>query len=359
MKKILILLIAMLGWQLAFAQSSPTVSKVKVGKPSILKPAHGTYKRSDLMQEFAPGSKWGTKATVNEFWKVYSDRNRNQLYADASLTQKLPTMLAFGQPVVIADVKGDAALVYEDPKLERYPIIPSYAKMLGWIPMENLLLWDKCPTDERGVQYKALIAINLNKMAGKEFKGKYYESPTDSREPKDLLMDMNFYFIMKETPDGSRVLLCRNPSIFGNNLYGWVDDNAFSRWDQRACIEPNWDPQYVDNHKGQMVGIYGDENLTAGNKVTNWEFGSSNGDKDRWNTYRMVPEQLRFPIVERVKENANWIHCTSFANKQGGKANYDSDSRSVTGDVDRVRQMRGQMNVIVVAEATTDMQDIL
>ncbi len=358
MKKLLIILIALVGWQLAAAQSAPVLPKeVKVGKPSILKPAHGTYKKSDLMMEFRSGTKWGTKSTVKEFWKVYSDRNRNTLYADAALTTKLSTMLAFGQPVIIADVKGDAALVYEDSKIERFPVIPSYAKSLGWIPMDNLLLWDKCPTDDRGVQYKALIAININKMAGREFKGKYYESPTSMQEPKDLLMDMNFYFIMKETPDGSRVLLCRNPSIFGNNLYGWVDDNAFSRWDQRACLEPNWDIQYADSHKGQSVGVYGDQQLTAGNKVTSWEFGKSNGDKDRWNIYRMAPEQLRFPIVERVQEGADWIHCTSFSDRHG-KANYDSGSRSVTNDVERMRQMRGQMNVIIVAEATTEMQDV-
>lgn len=357
-KLITVLISCLVGLLMAEAQSVPTLPKeVKVGKPSILKPAHGTYKRSDLIKEFQPGSKWGTKSTVKEFWKVYSDRNRNTLYADAQMTSKLSGSLAFGQPVIIAEVKGDAALVYEDPKIEHFPTIPSYAKPFGWIPMENLLLWDKCPTDDRGVQYKALIAININRMAGKEFKGKYYESPTSMQEAKDLLMDMNFYFIMKETPDGSRVLLCRNPTIFGNNLYGWVDDNAFSRWDQRACLEPNWDVQYGDHHKGQSVGVYGDQQLTAGNKVTSWEFGKSNGDKERWNMYRMAPEQLRFPIVEKVQEDADWIHCTSFSDSHG-KANYDSGSRSVTNDVDRMRQMRGQMNIIIVAEATTEMQAI-
>lgn len=359
MKKILVILILMLCCQAAGAQTTPTLPKeVKVGKPAILKPEHGTYKKSVLDQEFRPGGKWGTKSTVKEFWKVYSDRNRNQLYADPTLTEALPAMLAFGQPVVIADVKGDAALVYEDPKMERYPVIPSYAKPLGWIPMENLLLWDRCPTDQRGVQYKALIAQNINKMAGKEFKGKYYESPTDMRDAKDLQMLMDFYFIMKETPDGSRVLLCRNPTIFGNNLYGWVDDNSFSRWDQRACIEPNWEPQYAENHKGQLAGVYSDEQFSSGNKVTSWEFGHTNGDKDRWNAYRMVPKQLRFPIVEHVRDNADWIHCTAFSG-EGGKANYDSDSRGVTNDVERMRQMRGQMNIIIVAAATPDMQDIL
>ncbi len=315
MERILTIIVAVFCLQVAFAQSAPVLPKeVKVGKPAILKPAHGTYKKSDLMKEFAPGSKWGTKTTVKEFWKVYSDRNHNQLYADASLTQKLrvnekPATLAFGQPVVIAEVKGDAALVYDDSKIERYPIVPPYAKALGWIPMENLLLWDKCPTDERGVQYKALIARNLNEIAGKEFKEKVYLSPTEMKDSKALAMDFDMYFIMKETSDGSRVLLCKNASIFGSNLYGWIDEDVFFNWHQRACIEPNWNPEYVDNHRGHTVGVYGDEQLSAENRVINWEFGCPNGYDDTGKIYRMSPFQFRFPIVDGIIENNNCIHC--------------------------------------------------
>ena len=360
MKKALIFITLVLAFcQTAIAQDAPALPKqVKVGKPELLKPLNGTYKRSDLEAEFCSGGKWGTKKMVKEFWMVRSDRNRNPLYADATKSRMLNSTLSFNERVVIAEVKGDMALVYTDEKMEHYPDIPSYAKSRGWIPMENLLLWDQCPTDQRGVQYKALISINLNKVSGgNEFKGKVYMDPVSTREPRDLLMDMNFYFIMKETRDGKRVLLCQNPTVFGNNLYGWVDNTAFSRWDQRACLEPNWDQDYADSHKGQDVSVYADQQMSSGNKVTSWEFGRPNGDNDRWNQYRMAPNQLRFPIIESVSETANWIHCTSFADRQG-KANIDASSRNVTKDVDRMRQMRGQMNIILVVEATTEMKEV-
>ena len=360
MNKIIVFIILFWGCAFTKVHAQEVLPKqVKVGKPELLKPTNGTYKRDDLDMEFKPGSKWGTKKTVNEFWAVRSDRNRNTVYADASKSKVLTTMLAFNQEVVICEVKGDMALVYEDNKKEKYPDIPSYAKYIGWVPMENLLLWDACPTDQRGVQYKALIAINLNKLGGgKNFSGKYYFDPEKNEDPRDLTMDMRFFFILKESRDGKRVLLCENPTVFGNNLYGWVDENAFSRWDQRACLEPNWDSQYAESHKGQEVGVFADKNLTSGNKVTSWEFGKSNGDKDRWFQYRMIPSQLRFPIVERVDEQANWIHCTSFADRTG-KANMDEGMKKATDDVKNIRQMRGQMNIILAVEATTEMNGIL
>ena len=77
--------------------------------------------------------------------------------------------------------------------MESYPQIPNYAKYIGWVDMENLLLWDACPTDQRGVRYKAVIAINLNKLnGGKSFKGMYYKDPERNEDPHVLVTGMMF-----------------------------------------------------------------------------------------------------------------------------------------------------------------------
>lgn len=358
MKKGLFLVIFLVGNVLSIsAQSLP--AKVKVGKPELLKPAYGTYKRSDLLNEFKPGSKWGQKKVKQEFWQVWSDRDNNPVYSDASRSKQVNRRLVFGERVVIAEISGDMALVYEDNRMEKYPEVPSYAKYIGWVPMENLLLWGECPTDERGVTYKALIAININKIGGgKDFKGKYYKSPVGNVNPQALAMDMNFYFIMKETPGGERALLCLNPTVSGNNLYGWVDENSFARWDQRACLEPNWDPQYAESHAGKEVCVYSSQGLKSGDEVTRWAYGKSNGDKQRWFQYRMSPSQLRFPILETVNEQANQVHCTSFADRSK-RANVSAEVTSGTATVEKVRQERRQMNLIFVTEGTTDMRGVL
>ncbi len=235
-------------------------------------------------------------------------------------------MLSFNQKVVICEVKGDRALINEDSKMESYPQIPNYAKYIGWVDMENLLLWDACPTDQRGVRYKAGIAINLNKVGGgkNEFKGRVYKDPVNDENPQNLVMDMLFSFIFKESRDGKRVLLCEDPTIFANNLYGWVDRDAIPILDSRLFLEPNRDSFYLENHNGQEVGIYSDPSMTHDYKFTQWKFGKSNVDKDQWFQYRMGPSQLRFPIIEKVDEHTNTIHCIFFIDRSG-KANFGEE----------------------------------
>ena len=357
MRKTLFVMIAMLSTLLVYAQEESLVlpSKVKVGRPNILE--HQPCHLEELQKEFCAERKWGTRKTLKEFWFVYSDRSNNTLYSDANKTRKLEATLAFKQEVVIAEVQGDMALVYEDRhRTGIFPTIPQDdAKCLGWIPMDHLLLWDKCPTDRRGVQYKALISMNLNMLKGEfeKFKNKYYEHPENDNNPKELSRDMNFYFIMKER--NGRALLSKRPTIGDGGLYGWVDYSAFSRWDQRSCLEPNWDPIFVEDHKGKNVAVYHEKDLES--RVTHWEYGKSNGDVDRWYEYRMDPAQFRFPILDQVVEGDNIIHCTAFSNLNGGLANYDKGNREVTEDVEKIRKMRGRMNLIFVVEATTEMKD--
>ena len=183
MKRVLFVIALFGSLQYMMAQNAPSLPKqATVYKPAVLKPSSGsTYKKSDLERELCSENKWGLKKTVKEkereFWCVYSDRNNNPLYGDVAGTQKLTTSLGFKDAVIIADIKNNMALVYLDPKMGKWPNISEKAKSLGWIPMENLLLWDICPTDERGVQYKALIAIHLNELKGKVFEGVFYAFP--------------------------------------------------------------------------------------------------------------------------------------------------------------------------------------
>ncbi len=363
MKKVLTVLILCLGCQMIAAQKAPKLpSKVKVGKPEILVSSGSTYKYDDLMRVFNEGNKWGIQKTSSKFyWNVFSDRANNPLYSDASKTKILDNVLGFKQKVIIAEVKNNMALVYEDPKMENFPEIPSYAKSLGWIPIENLLLWEKCPTDEHSVQRKALIAINLREA--KEIKDfyYYYDDPVKDDDSTRLNMDMQYYFIMKETPNGSRVLLSTASTLEnGRELLGWVDREVFSRWDQRACLEPNWDTVFVDKHKGKgkQVDIYQNKSMSEGGIVASWEYGRSNDDKERQYRYRMFSEQLRYPILDKVNEENDWIHCTVFSDNTR-KANFDDDSRSITNYVNRIRQMRKQMNIIFAVEASTDMREVL
>lgn len=307
---------------------------------------------SELNSIFVDGSKWGQEKVDNRIWVVYSDRNENITYMTPK-GESPYSELNFGEQVCIAEIQGDFALVYTDPKAS-FPEIPSYAKCKGWVPMRNLLLWTTCPADERGVQMRAIIAINLNNMGQDEkFLQVKYTSPDNlTKYSNPLNMDMNFYYIMKKTPDEEFALLCTGYEFKGNNLFGWVNRRAYTDWNQRTCLEPNWYPKYVEEHKKQRIYTYADASKSE--PVTWWEFGTTNKDGNPSTRYRMTPNQLRYPILSQPDDNGI-IECTSFADRAGSVTKAAAFVGNISDEVNTKRKQKEQMNVILVMEASTEM----
>ena len=82
-------------------------------------------------------------------WLAYSDRNNNYTYCDPSYNNKTSNKLNFGDRVYIAKIQNGFALVFTDNIVYEFSRGPrSKAKFLGWIPIENLLLWEECPKNK-------------------------------------------------------------------------------------------------------------------------------------------------------------------------------------------------------------------
>lgn len=342
------------GAQLPKQVETPQLpQQVKAKLPGILY-SEKMPKMETLLQEFRNGSGWGQDRRAKQaLWIVYSDRENNTTYTSPDKS-KICRILHFGQKVCIAEIKGDMALVYSDDRA-RYPDIPSDIKSLGWIPMEKLLLWNKCPTDQRGVLKKGIIAINLNKMSKDEkFQSKKYNSPDNLQKSEDLNTDMNFYYVMKETEGGEFALLSTSPTINSAQVfYGWVNKNAYTEWNQRSCLEPNWLPKFVETHRNQRVHIY--EDVSRSSQATWWEFGKSNGDKNPVYKYRMSPLQLRFPILSQPDKDGMLL-CTSFADRTRRSINAANEFvGSISGKVNSLGKQIMRMNIILAIEATTEM----
>lgn len=335
------------------AQTPELPQQVKAKLPGVLA-TNKPQMMETLVKEFKSGSGWGQDRRAKQaLWVVYSDRAQNPTYTSPDKSKRLGE-LKFGEKVCIAEIKGDMALIYSDEKA-RYPEIPSNIKSKGWIPMENLLLWNKCPTDQRGVLKKGIIAINLNKMSkGEKFQSKKYNSPDNLSQSSPLNTDMNFYYVMKETEDGEYALLSTGAQISSaQTFYGWVNKNAYTEWNQRSCLEPNWLPKFVETHRNQRVQVYEDAGRSS--QATWWEFGSANGDPNPLYKYRMAKEQLRFPILSQP-DNNGMVLCTSFADRTGRSINAASKFvGNISGKVNKTGKQILQMNVILAVEATTEM----
>lgn len=302
--------------------------------------------------------------TDKRHWDVYSDRCNNIAYKDADKTSGEAGRLKFNQEVRIAEIKNGFALVYtEKRKNLSWPSISSSTTCHGWVPMENLLLWTSCPTNEYGIYRKALIVRNLDQKRDKSF-GKISEHPdiNDESHVSPLKSSINFHYIMKEVGEGdnTRYLIARYNTISDGTitdqvLEGWVSRNSFSAWNQRSCLEPNWDEDDVNffTDKGDKAWLYEDANFIS--KTQAWTFGQKNSENQEETQYRMPPRAMRFPILDNDTKKDDNFKITAF-----GAANGELGRQMVTMDASReatekALQQTNHINVIVVIDGTRSM----
>jgi len=263
---------------------------------------------------------WGQDKTTNHYWSVYSDRNHNTTYKSPSLEADKYDELTLSEKVRIARIQDGYALVYVEPYTAAiYPKISNEAKSKGWIPMQNLLLWSSCPTDDRGIYHKVLPLVNMEmhrdakNMGMENVTGKVFGNPKKKDNPQKLKAGMDFYFLMKEDSESGLVLLSKCNTLLGNksqSLYGWVNKNSFAQWNSRICLEPNWDLEAIEKLKGRNAYIYKD-----GKAMAFFEFGqTSNNSKEKKWRYRISPSSMRCILLGDNPNDNTQYSIISFVN---------------------------------------------
>ncbi|MBO4673396.1 MAG: VWA domain-containing protein [Bacteroidaceae bacterium] len=341
-----------------YIEAAPQLpSNCSAFQPPLLKKK--TIKESEVNELLKSGN-WGqtTKDSNSKYWTAYSDRSHNTTYNTSSTSGGKCDELDFNEQVRIAKIENGFALVYtENQKGVTYPLISSSAQSRGWIPMKNLLLWSSCPTDEAGIYNKALIVLNIDEQRkGNSDLGKRYQNPETKDDPKKLVADMNFYFVMKKADNGL-VLLARECKMEGYTyqvLYGWVSTSSYVPWSQRTCIEPNWKPLVAEQLKGKRVNVYRD-----GSRATDIELGRMNKiTKNEATKFRLEPQLMRYPLLGNKSETQ--YHVTAFARPDGTShvptvpSGYDNTS---AGTVTDGMEDLSIINLIVVIDGTRSMEN--
>lgn len=314
MKRLSVILLLCCGIAINAISAPQLPGNCTAGLPNLL--LKKTIKESEV-NALVKSGKWGQTNKAQKYWTVYSDRSHNTTYNSPSTSGGKCDELDFNEQVRIAKIENDFALVYtENQKGSIYPLISTYAKSRGWIPMKNLLLWSSCPTDEAGIYNKALIVLNIDEAKkGNTDIDKRYQNPITKESPQKLVADMNFYFVMKKADNGL-VLLARECKMEGYTysvLYGWVSTSSFVPWSQRTCIEPNWKPSVAEELKGKRVNVY-----RNGSKATDIELGRVNKISQNATTkYRLEPQLMRYPLLNNISGNDNQYCVTAFARPDG------------------------------------------
>ncbi len=314
MKRLLVAFMLGFGIIISVTAAPQLPGNCTAGLPNLL--LKKTIKESEVNALIKSG-KWGQTNKSQKYWTVYSDRSHNITYNSPSLNGGKCDELDFNEQVRIAKIENGYALVYtENQKGAIYPLVSNNAKSRGWIPMEHLLLWSSCPTDEAGIYNKALIVLNIDEAKkGNTDIDKRYQNPITKESPQRLVADMNFYFVMKKADNGL-VLLARECKMEGYTysvLYGWVSPGSFVPWSQRTCIEPNWKPDVAEELKGKRVNVY-----KNGSRATDIELGRVNKITQNPTTkYRLEPQLMRYPLLNNTSGNDNQYFVTAFARPDG------------------------------------------
>jgi hypothetical protein len=336
-------------------------SEVKVGKPTVL--TSKLLKEKDI-ESVRSSNNWGQNNKSNSFWIVWSDRDDNTTYEAPNYSSAKKSHLDFNQRVRIAEIQNDFAHVYvEGQESAQYPRIQEGTDK-GWVPMSNLLWWGRCPANERGILNKALIVANLSeKESDKKNVFRVYRDPNRKIEWGYATSSINFRFVMKEDKETGMVLLANEANLQAQSndqlLYGWLNKDSYVKWNQRSCLEPNWEEKEVDHfkHKGDLLKCYENADF-SGELITKFKYGSiTNKDGRDIDHYRMPKGALRYPILDKNdKTDNNVYYCNVFASngKLTDAAQYNEQMVNKMNNAVRDAE---SVNLIIAIDGTRSMEN--
>ena len=342
-----------------FAQTPTLPAELKVGTPQYISSPDNKWAKSydswqDFVMEKIKNGDFG--ATTQTVWTAYSDRESNRTYTaagGAATNAAQHTTLAFMQKVYIAEIRNGYAHVFEDGYTIRYPKINSTAKSLGWISVDNLLLWDKCPLNQNNIYQKALVVGDPKKSTDIQQNPPYIKAPSKTGGSDINARNLDILFIMKKT--GDFYLLSKEMSIKSKpyEVYGWLNDVYITFWDQRLCIEPTTNSDNVAFYKSQNLfpSIYKEE-FGASSFYTQNATGTPFWKYDKLSsTERMSPYIMRSPLLSGYGNEIFKVATYSSLNAE--RANLTGD---MIEDVELVKESEKTVNVIFVIAATASMK---
>lgn len=288
-------------------QNLKTPKKTEVFRPAVVDEAVFTEKMSLSLKDQKYGQSGTGRGFQKKYWDAYSDREDNVTYA-TNRTKEPYGKLSYLQKVRIAQIRTDAALVYAVPDEETvYPALPKDVKWLGWIPMDRLILWDRAPVSEEGLDIKVLLNWKAPDADALFSVSPVKDMPVPQRE-------QSYYYLVKTGKD--RMLLSRKPEIGTNasNLCGWVADSSVILWKSRMAVEPEWEPEVVEEFSGFGVGslLWDPEvksDVVLEGICGKLAFRSPNPSKYDESFYRLPQNSWRYPLsteIDTELENG-WI----------------------------------------------------
>ena len=291
-------------------------------------------------------------------WKVYSDRSNNRTYTEPSTSSDVHSTLDFMEQHNVAEIRNGFALVYKSyyAGLE----IDKEAQSFGWVPVDNLLLWEECPQTHSKIYQKALVVHDPLKHGSiAEKNPPFYLEPnkTSGVNPFQRAKDLEIYFVMKTEDIGdTRFYLLSRSMLIGNNtqtVYGWMPGEYITEWNQRLLVEPTYASKMVDYYKSK--NIYPTIFFEMDDARQLWTNELMNNPLWLYRDFtdqRMHQYSMRNPILTKGEIAADIYSVASISSMS-------TIDPELMKRIELLKQAKDNINVIFVIDATASMKTYL
>jgi hypothetical protein len=290
-------------------------------------------------------------------WKVYSDRANNKTYTEPNTSSAVHSTLAFMEQLNVAEIRNGFALAYKSYYAGQE--ISKEAQCFGWIPVDNLLLWEECPLTHSKIYQKALVVHDPTKHGSiAEKNPPFFLEPDKKAETNanQRAKDLEIYFVMKTVDvDNIKYYLLSRSMLIGNNtqtVYGWMPEEYITEWNQRLLVEPTHESKTVDYYTSKNIYptiFY--EMDDARQLWTNEVMQNPLWLYHDFSAKRMHQFTMRNPILTKGEIASDIYSVASISSMSSQKIDPEFMRR-----IELLKQAKDNINVIFVIDASSSMK---
>lgn len=337
-----------------FAIAQTSLPDKAMGIPKVFLDEEESWNWSNIVEN----RNWGECS--QNFWKVYIDRDGVNSHKSPNATSEVyKSGLEFMQPYFVAKIQNGYALLYDEKYEQTNLTISNKAKSIGWVSVDELLLWSTCPRTIGQVYQKAVIVKDVNEIQNQKDINEV--SPEFSKSPSQVIgtgrraVDLEFYFVYKIV-NGAALLFEDNK--LANSLTaskkGWIRQGFYTTWNERLCFEPNFGTKL----KGNDVAIFESQQDARIYKSTGDVSKAEPIWADKLTEKRWAPKKVRFPVLS---VDNNFIAQVGTISSFGSSSTLSSDVQQQIDNInEKIRKIENKLkrvNVVFVMDGTSSMKN--
>jgi hypothetical protein len=366
--------LSLVGFFLIAFGSSSWAQTQALGRPVLFESPKDYYHDEISMQKFIEGT--GNKSRESP-WLVFSDRADNPVY-DRINGRKTGT-IGFREFFYVT-LEKDGWVKIIEARMNGLKV-EQLIREVGWVPKKNLLLWNQGLVHPATRINKKVLLLNRADDIDQVIRSQrdvvdVFSGPQSSQKEPELRIFSFFYVLKKE----GNMLLVGSESqlspVYKDKILGWVRQSKSASWDNRICLEPNFDPRAFTERKDKSnlrtrafkdLASAREFTESGGQKIANaiWDDDPVKLKPDRLsktNPHRFKGEIVRFPMTElhEVSQGLQIFQTgligTIKTRKAGSSSNVDviseNDYAKIIERLKQIGQKNNNVNVFFVAEGT-------